>query len=46
MLNMIFLSHAERAQLKIQHRHESDGRLRDRIKGGTTVPIQNLTFSL
>jgi transposase len=29
---MIFLSDAERAQLKIQHRHERDGRIRDRIK--------------
>ena len=29
---MIFLSDAERAQLKIQHRHERDGRVRDRIK--------------
>ncbi len=32
MLSMIFLSDAERAQLKIQHRHERDGRIRDRIK--------------
>ena len=32
MLSMIFLSDAERAQLKIQHRHERDGRVRDRIK--------------
>jgi len=29
---MIFLSDAEQAQLKIQHRHERDGRIRDRIK--------------
>jgi DNA-binding NarL/FixJ family response regulator len=32
MLGMIFLSDAERAQLKTQHRHERDGRIRDRIK--------------
>ena len=32
MLGMIFLNDAERAQLKIQHRHERDGRIRDRIK--------------
>jgi transposase len=32
MLGMIFLSDAEHAQLKIQHRHERDGRIRDRIK--------------
>jgi transposase len=32
MLSMIFFSDAERAQLKIQHRHERDGRVRDRIK--------------
>ena len=32
MLSMIFLNDAERAQLKIQHRHERDGRIRDRIK--------------
>ena len=32
MLSMIFLSDTERAQLKIQHRHERDGRIRDRIK--------------
>jgi transposase len=32
MLGMIFLSDAERAQLKIQHRYERDGRIRDRIK--------------
>jgi transposase len=32
MLSMIFLSDPERAQLKIQHRHERDGRIRDRIK--------------
>jgi len=29
---MIFLSDSERAQLKIQHRQERDGRVRDRIK--------------
>ena len=29
---MIFLSDAERAQLKTQHRRERDGRIRDRIK--------------
>jgi hypothetical protein len=29
---MILLSDAERAQLKIQHRYERDGRIRDRIK--------------
>jgi transposase len=29
---MIFLSDAERAQLRIQHRQERDGRIRDRIK--------------
>ena len=32
MLIINFLSDAERAQLKIQHRHERDGRIRDRIK--------------
>lgn len=32
MLSMIFLSDAERAQLKTQHRRERDGRIRDRIK--------------
>ncbi len=32
MLSMIFLSDTERAQLKIQHRHERDGKIRDRIK--------------
>ena len=32
MLSMIFLNDAERVQLKIQHRHERDGRIRDRIK--------------
>lgn len=32
MLSMIFLSDAERAQLKIQHRYERDGKIRDRIK--------------
>lgn len=32
MLIMIFLNDAERAQLKIQHRRERDGRIRDRIK--------------
>jgi len=32
MLSMLFLSDAERAQLKIQHRQERDGRVRDRIK--------------
>ena len=32
MLSMIFLNDTERAQLKIQHRHERDGRIRDRIK--------------
>lgn len=29
---MIFLSDDERARLKIQHKHERDGRIRDRIK--------------
>jgi transposase len=29
---MIFLSEAQRAQLKTQHKHERDGRIRDRIK--------------
>ena len=32
MLGMIFLSDTERTQLKIQHRHERDGKIRDRIK--------------
>lgn len=32
MLSMIFLSEAERTQLKTQHRRERDGRVRDRIK--------------
>jgi transposase len=32
MLSMIFLSDAERTQLKTQHRRERDGRVRDRIK--------------
>jgi predicted ArsR family transcriptional regulator len=32
MLGMIFLSDAERTQLKIQHKGERDGRIRDRIK--------------
>lgn len=32
MLSMIFLSDTERAQLKMQHRQERDGRVRDRIK--------------
>ncbi|NBP30258.1 MAG: IS630 family transposase [Flavobacteriia bacterium] len=31
-MSMILLSDAERAQLKLQHRHERDGRIRDRIK--------------
>ena len=29
---MIFLNDEERTQLKIHHRHERDGRIRDRIK--------------
>jgi Predicted transcriptional regulator len=32
MLSVLFLSDTERAQLKIQHRQERDGRVRDRIK--------------
>src|SRR3990170_9120906 len=32
MLSMIFLSDAERAQLKAQHKRERDGKVRDRIK--------------
>jgi len=32
MLGVISLNDSERAQLKIQHRHERDGRIRDRIK--------------
>lgn len=32
MFDMIFLTEAERAQLKIQHKKERDGRVRDRIK--------------
>jgi transposase len=32
MLGMIFLSDTEHTQLKIQHRHERDGKIRDRIK--------------
>jgi transposase len=32
MLNMIFLSDSERTQLRLQHKRERDGRVRDRIK--------------
>ena len=32
MLSMIFLSDAERTQLRAHHKRERDGRIRDRIK--------------